>query len=80
MRRLLPEEKPAPGQRRRQSLGAGEDPGGQEWEHAGSKLEGKAFAFSLCPPKAWRDTAASFWKWNVAQEETQEPIVLPVSC
>lgn len=26
------------------------------------------------------DTAASFWKWNVAQEETQEPIVLPVSC
>lgn len=54
----LPEEKPGPGavpqaepREQRTLEGQGGDHAG---DHAGSKLEGKAFTFSLHPPGAWR--------------------------
>lgn len=57
----LPEEKPGPGAAPQAEPREQRTEEGQGGEHAGSKLEGKAFAFSLHPPKAG-DTATSFWK------------------
>ena len=50
----LPEEKPGPGAAPQAEPREQRTEEGQGGEHAGSKLEGKAFAFSLRPPKAWR--------------------------
>lgn len=47
-------EKPGPGAAPQAEPREQRTEEGQGGEHAGSKLEGKAFAFSLCPPKAWR--------------------------
>uniref|UniRef100_A0A8C2S9R7 Amino acid transporter transmembrane domain-containing protein n=1 Tax=Capra hircus TaxID=9925 RepID=A0A8C2S9R7_CAPHI len=69
----------ARGQRRRQSL----ESRGPRRDREGSMPAASWRVRPLLSPCVLPrpgDTAASFWKWNVAQEETQEPVVLPVSC
>lgn len=69
----------ARGQRHRQSL----ESRGPRRDRAGSTLAASWRVRPLLSPCILPrpgDTATSFWKWSVAQKETQEPIVLPVSC